>query len=120
MTPDRRTAGSPPAPAASVARAAAPIRRKRSVAGLMSSAQRETHPANGVDEPFARIGILICYDRHFPEAARVLGLGGAEILFVLWIFSLTIIAVKVVGDARTVKQGGAASFGFCSKRRCLV
>ena len=32
--------------------------------------------------PFARIGILICYDRHFPEAARVLGLGGAEILFV--------------------------------------
>jgi N-carbamoylputrescine amidase len=32
--------------------------------------------------PFARIGILICYDRHFPEAARVLGLGGTEILFV--------------------------------------
>jgi N-carbamoylputrescine amidase len=32
--------------------------------------------------PFGRIGILICYDRHFPEAARVLGLGGAEILFV--------------------------------------
>ena len=34
------------------------------------------------DTPFGRIGILICYDRHFPEAARVLGLGGAEILFV--------------------------------------
>jgi N-carbamoylputrescine amidase len=33
--------------------------------------------------PFgARIGILICYDRHFPEAARALGLGGAEIVFV--------------------------------------
>jgi N-carbamoylputrescine amidase len=32
--------------------------------------------------PFGRIGILICYDRHFPEAARVLGLGGAEIVFV--------------------------------------
>src|SRR5262245_40003362 len=32
--------------------------------------------------PVARIGILICYDRHFPEAARVLGLGGAEIVFV--------------------------------------
>ena len=31
---------------------------------------------------FGRIGILICYDRHFPEAARVLGLGGAEIVFV--------------------------------------
>jgi predicted amidohydrolase len=32
--------------------------------------------------PFARVGLLICYDRHFPEAARVLGLGGAEIVFV--------------------------------------
>src|SRR5687768_117255 len=26
------------------------------------------------DTPFGRIGILICYDRHFPEGARVLGL----------------------------------------------
>ena len=34
------------------------------------------------ETPFARIGILICYDRHFPEAARALGLGGAEIVFV--------------------------------------
>ena len=34
------------------------------------------------DTPFGRIGILICYDRHFPEGARVLGLGGAEIVFV--------------------------------------
>ena len=34
------------------------------------------------DTPFGRIGILICYDRHFTEAARVLGLGGAEIVFV--------------------------------------
>jgi beta-ureidopropionase len=33
--------------------------------------------------PFgARIGLLICYDRHFPEAARILGLGGADIVFV--------------------------------------
>ena len=28
-----------------------------------------------------RIGIYICYDRHFPEGARVLGLNGAEIVF---------------------------------------
>ncbi|MBM3739826.1 MAG: acyltransferase [Acidobacteria bacterium] len=34
------------------------------------------------ETPFGRIGILICYDRHFTEAARVLGLGGAEIVFV--------------------------------------
>jgi predicted amidohydrolase len=29
-----------------------------------------------------RIGVLICYDLEFPEAARVLALGGARILFV--------------------------------------
>lgn len=28
-----------------------------------------------------RIGIYICYDRHFPEGARQLGLNGAEIVF---------------------------------------
>jgi len=30
---------------------------------------------------FARVGVYICYDRHFPEGARVLGLNGAEIVF---------------------------------------
>jgi N-carbamoylputrescine amidase len=30
---------------------------------------------------YATIGIFICYDRHFPECARVLALKGAEILF---------------------------------------
>jgi N-carbamoylputrescine amidase len=29
-----------------------------------------------------RVGIMICYDRHFPEAARALGLAGAEVVFV--------------------------------------
>lgn len=28
-----------------------------------------------------RIGVYICYDRHFPEGARELGLAGAEIVF---------------------------------------
>jgi N-carbamoylputrescine amidase len=31
---------------------------------------------------FATIGVYICYDRHFPEGGRVLGLHGAEIVFV--------------------------------------
>jgi len=31
---------------------------------------------------FATIGVYICYDRHFPEGARVLGLRGAAIVFV--------------------------------------
>lgn len=30
---------------------------------------------------YATIGVYICYDRHFPEGARVLGLNGAEIVF---------------------------------------
>ena len=30
---------------------------------------------------FARVGVYICYDRHFPEGARLLGLHGAEIVF---------------------------------------
>jgi N-carbamoylputrescine amidase len=30
---------------------------------------------------YAKIGVYICYDRHFPEGARLLGLNGAEIVF---------------------------------------
>src|ERR1700716_1034704 len=30
---------------------------------------------------YARVGVYICYDRHFPEGARVLGLNVAEIVF---------------------------------------
>jgi N-carbamoylputrescine amidase len=30
---------------------------------------------------YADIGVYICYDRHFPEGARALGLNGAEIIF---------------------------------------
>jgi beta-ureidopropionase len=31
---------------------------------------------------YAAIGVYICYDRHFPEGGRALGLNGAEIVFV--------------------------------------
>jgi len=34
------------------------------------------------DTKYARIGVYICYDRHFPEGARALGLAGAEIVFI--------------------------------------
>jgi agmatine deiminase len=33
------------------------------------------------DTPFARIGVLICYDQWFPEPARICALKGAEIIF---------------------------------------
>jgi beta-ureidopropionase len=30
---------------------------------------------------YSKIGVYICYDRHFPEGARILGLNGAEIVY---------------------------------------
>jgi N-carbamoylputrescine amidase len=42
-------------------------------------------PGNGgypvFDTAYARVGVYICYDRHFPEGARALGLNGAEIVY---------------------------------------
>tara|TARA_R110002073_G_scaffold239285_1_gene400795 strand:+ start:342166 stop:343035 length:870 start_codon:yes stop_codon:yes gene_type:complete len=42
-------------------------------------------PGNGgypvFDTSYGKIGVYICYDRHFPEGARALGLNGAEIVF---------------------------------------
>ena len=42
-------------------------------------------PGNGgyrvFETRYAKIGVYICYDRHFPEGARILGLRGAEIVF---------------------------------------
>jgi N-carbamoylputrescine amidase len=34
------------------------------------------------DTKYARIGVLICWDQWFPEAARLLGLQGVEIIFI--------------------------------------
>jgi len=33
------------------------------------------------DTTIGKVGVYICYDRHFPEGARALGLNGAEIVF---------------------------------------
>jgi len=33
------------------------------------------------DTAYAKVGVYLCYDRHFPEGARLLALNGAEIVF---------------------------------------
>ena len=42
-------------------------------------------PGNGgypvFDTAIGKVGVYICYDRHFPEGWRILGLNGAEIVF---------------------------------------
>jgi len=65
--------------------------------GVVAGVYRKNHlPFLGVDRfaakgdrglpvfttPFGKIGVLICYDLAFPEAARVLKLGGAQLLCV--------------------------------------
>jgi len=73
------------------------------------------------------VGIMICYDRHFPELARVLALRGAEVIFVptcsfgeqnrdaVWVGELTGIAVAnsayVVGVNRAGTERGKSHFG---------
>jgi N-carbamoylputrescine amidase len=73
------------------------------------------------------VGIMICYDRHFPELARALALRGAEVILVptcsfgeqnrdaVWIAELTGIAVAnstyVVGVNRAGTERGKTHFG---------
>lgn len=73
------------------------------------------------------IGVMICYDRHFPEIARVQALRGADVVFVptcsfgeenrdaVWVKELTGIAVSnsvyVVGVNRAGVERGNTHFG---------
>lgn len=73
------------------------------------------------------VGIMICYDRHFPEIARVQALRGADVIFVptssfgeenrdaVWTSELTGIAVAnsvyVVGINRAGTENGQQHFG---------
>lgn len=52
------------------------------------------------DTPVGRLGMLICYDKAFPEAARTLALDGAEVLCILsaWPCSATNAAPVLTDD----------------------
>jgi N-carbamoylputrescine amidase len=55
------------------------------------------------DSPVGRMGLLICYDKAFPEAARALALDGAEIITCIsaWPASRTASASSLVEDRWT-------------------
>ncbi|MFQ5652838.1 MAG: nitrilase-related carbon-nitrogen hydrolase [bacterium] len=40
------------------------------------------HGASVYETAFGRLGVAICYDRHYPEYLRALALGGAQVVFV--------------------------------------
>lgn len=72
------------------------------------------------DTPFGiKVGILICYDRHFPEAARVLGLGGADLLLVPsatcreWIREAWEVELRAHALANSYFVGGINKVGVC-------
>ncbi|MDP6087283.1 MAG: carbon-nitrogen hydrolase family protein [Nitrospinota bacterium] len=67
---------------------ATPCFRKPHLADVEAAGLRESFyfaPGEGLpvfETPKARIGILVCYDRCFPEAWRTLALQGAKVIFV--------------------------------------
>lgn len=64
-----------------------------------------------------RVGIMICYDRHFPEAARVMALNGADLILVptatyrSWIQESWEIELRAHAIANSVFVGGANKVG---------
>lgn len=57
-------------------------------------------PLRAIETPIGRVGLLICYDKAFPEAARTLALDGADVLCFLsaWPSSRTNAAERLEDD----------------------
>ena len=63
------------------------------------------------DTKYARIGVLICWDQWFPEAARLLGLQGVEIIFIPTAigYSRSVEGSSYDSAWKTVQQGHAVA-----------
>jgi predicted amidohydrolase len=70
----------------------------------MSYAAGSTYEA--FDTPVARVGLQICYDKAFPEAARILALDGAEIIVSMsaWPAARTATAENLQDDRWTYRH----------------
>jgi N-carbamoylputrescine amidase len=70
------------------------------------------------DLPFGRVGMLICYDLWFPEAARVLALAGADIICVPtnWVANFR----RRVQDERGWTMGNYASVAVATQNQVFL
>jgi len=71
-----------------------------------------------VDLPFGKLGMLICFDLWFPEAARVLALAGAEVIAVPtnWVASFK----HTVYDERGYIQGDYVAIATAAQNGAVV
>ncbi|HUY24515.1 MAG TPA: nitrilase-related carbon-nitrogen hydrolase [Candidatus Saccharimonadales bacterium] len=70
------------------------------------------------DLPFGRVGMLICYDLWFPEAARVLSLAGADIICVPtnWVANFR----RRIQDERGWNMGNYASVAVATQNQVYL
>lgn len=62
--------------------------RKVNAWGVEKNKFREGNKFPVWDTPIGKIGLMICYDIEFPEPARIMALKGAELVFVLSVWSV--------------------------------
>jgi predicted amidohydrolase len=64
--------------------------------------------------PFGTIGVLICYDQWFPEAARSLALQGAEIIFYPTAIATSSSMGEVEGSWQAAWEGAQRGHAICN------
>ncbi|HEV3231758.1 MAG TPA: nitrilase-related carbon-nitrogen hydrolase [Candidatus Dormibacteraeota bacterium] len=70
------------------------------------------------DLPFGRVGLQVCYDVFFPEAARSLALGGADLVLTPGNFVRNF--RRRIHDERGMIQAGVAAMGIAAQNQVYV